>query len=167
MTESLSDRIVRVALSQIGEYESAPNVTKYHDWYDSFGAYKYQGQPWCAIFVCWVLDQAGARLPTIQGSEFGCYPGAAGVAILRTWMQQQGWQVETPGKALPGDIIFHQWSHTGILIRDFSRQGFIVVEGNTTCYPNPGSEAEWVWPRVRQLAEIAFVCRVPDGISWK
>lgn len=91
MPESLSDRIVRVALSQVGERERAWNDTIYHDWYDAHGSYKYLGQPWCAILVCRVLDLAGARLPTIQGREFGNYPGAAGVDILRAGMHQRGW----------------------------------------------------------------------------
>jgi len=164
-TESLHEKIVRVALSQVGERERAggPNKTKYHDWYDAHGEYKYLGQPWCAIFVCWVLDQAGARLPTIQGEEFGQYPGAAGVSILREWMKQQGWMLGEEEDPLPGDVVFFPRSHVGFVLRSDEDFHAITVEGNTTLGAEQ-SLTEWVWVRRRLSVGCAFA-RVPENYS--
>lgn len=163
MSESLSERIVRVALSQVGERERAPNVTVYHDWYDAHGAYKYRGQPWCAIFVCWVLDQAGARLPTIQGAEFGAYPGAAGVSILQGWMEQRGWVLSRGTDPGPGDIVFFKWSHVGVFIRDYDKYIITTVEGNTSAMP-PNRD-DTVWPHLRTIDRVSCYVRVPENFS--
>jgi len=174
MTESLSDRVVSIALSQVGERERAPNVTTYHDWYDAHGSYKYQGQPWCAIFVCWALDQAGARLPTIQGGECGEYPGAAGVSILRSWFEQQGWMLGEEDEPQPGDIVFFPWSHVGIVVRvgkgygGTARDSYVVTcEGNAALCPEQVT-AEWVWTHLRFALGCGYLfARVPENYSPK
>ena len=162
MTEFLSDRIVRVALSQVGERERAPNVTIYHDWYDTHGTYRYSGQSWCAIFVCWVLDQAGARLPTIQGAEYGTYPGAAGVSILLSCFRGLGWILLPETDPLPGDVVFYSWSHVGIVVRVLPSGHVVTVEGNTQRESEVGV-CEWVWSRLR-ITELEVKCfgRITD-----
>ena len=156
---TLSERIVSSALSQVGHRESAPNVTEYHDWYDSHGTYSYRGQAWCAIFVCRILDLAGARLPTIQGLEYGRYPGAAAVRYLRDWFGWQGWSVLPP---LPGDIVFFTWSHVGIVVGvDPAGRYVLTVEGNTK---RPGEDfSEWVWVQARPIEAVRCFCRIPEN----
>jgi hypothetical protein len=47
--------VLAIARDEIGTTESPPdsNVVKYSRWYPM------NGSPWCAMFVSWVLDQAG------------------------------------------------------------------------------------------------------------
>ena len=57
MTKSTSsllnnNLIVEIAKSQIGYEEQPTNKTMYGKWYGL------NGQPWCAMFVSWVFDQA-------------------------------------------------------------------------------------------------------------
>lgn len=45
--------VLDIARSQIGTREAGSNLTKYGAWYG------FNGVPWCAIFLSWVLGQAG------------------------------------------------------------------------------------------------------------
>lgn len=49
----MRNKIVQVAISQIGYKEGKNNDTKYGNWYGL------KNQPWCAMFVSWCANQAG------------------------------------------------------------------------------------------------------------
>ena len=136
-----------------------------------------KGDPWCAAFACWVLDQAGIANP-----RTGWSPGlfakskviwersreVAGkiVAVAgRKTVAEQG--VAEAVKSLPqkGDI-FGIWfrdkgriAHVGF-VDSWSEKWLITVEGNTN---EAGSrEGDGVW-RKRRL--VASVYQVSDFIS--
>lgn len=65
--KTLGQRIVEVALSQVGVHETpyaSNDGPKVHEYQEVTGAYK---QPWCASFVAWCARQAGYKgnLPSV------------------------------------------------------------------------------------------------------
>ncbi|WP_242883973.1 phage tail tape measure protein [Actinomadura litoris] len=97
--------VVRVAASQIGQGDRGrENDNKYNDRW-GFGP----GTAWCANFVSWVLDKAGA------GSRYPGYPSAA-VAVYSGAMHKV-----PRDQARPGDLGFYEGggsSHINIIERN-------------------------------------------------
>lgn len=112
---SLRDKIVEVAISQLGYTEGKNNDTKYGDWYGL------PNQPWCAMFVSWCADQAGISQDIIKKFAY-CPTGY-------NWFNSKGEATRshiTPNK---GDIIFFIWSQ-GNTVPD--HVGLVeYVEGST------------------------------------
>jgi hypothetical protein len=130
--------IIRVARTQVGTHESpaGSNEVKYATWYGL------PRNPWCAMFVSWVFDQAGHPLE-IQSKKGYCYCPSAVDYFKRHGM------FHTTGPFQPGDIIFFDWEgagiadHTGIVVHD---DGVTIktIEGNTsvTSQQNGGAVME-------------------------
>ena len=90
------------------------------------------GNPWCASFVTWALQQAGHRIP------------GSGWAAVRTWVQAaeagtSDLQVVSPGDARPGDIVAYDWGgqedfgadgHIGFVACRVEGGRFTALEGN-------------------------------------
>lgn len=113
------EETLNIARAEIGykEYPAGSNKTKYGVW---FGM---NGQPWCAIFTCWVLHHA--KVP---------YFKSAYTPSLADWFKGQGRWHSTPR---PGDLVFFNFpggqnriEHVGIV--ESVGNGFIIsIEGNT------------------------------------
>lgn len=130
--------VVKVAVSQIGYKESPANSnkTKYGKW---FGM---NGVPWCAIFLDWCFEKAGA------GSLFPHNPSAAYAqdeivsSCKGTWVMKKNKSRATRraylAQAKPGDVVTFDFGkmdayrrHIGI-VEKVSGQNIITVEGNTS-----------------------------------
>jgi cell wall-associated NlpC family hydrolase len=134
--------VLRVAESQIGVSENAAGGgTKFHQWYmssqraretlarDGGGSPQlYANAPWCAMFVSWVGEQAGAR-HTVGWDAY--------TVTYAQWFKNNGrWGAE----ARPGAVVFFDWNgskslsaidHVGLVKKD-NRDGTITtIEGNT------------------------------------
>lgn len=114
--------VLDVARSQIGTVEQADGSNPYGR------AYGMDRQAWCAMFVWWVFQQAGAG---------ALIPKAAYTPTLAGWYQQRGQASRTPR---PGSLVFYDWpgdgvdriSHVG-LVEAVNPDGTITtIEGNTT-----------------------------------
>jgi hypothetical protein len=112
---------VALALTQVGTSESPPgsNRQKYGVWYG------FNGVPWCAIYVSWVLAHAG----NTSGYRF------ASTAVSVSWARQRGRLVPL-SYARPGDVLVKLYSgtsgHTG-MATDAPAGGRVrTVEGNTS-----------------------------------
>jgi len=120
------NKIVEVAISQLGYSENPPNsnLTKYGEW---FGL---NGVPWCAIFVSWVYHQAGYPLGNI-----GSPKGMAGCQYAVDYFIKSRSLVTEP---IPGDLVFFDWNddgrydHVGIFEGWGDSDSFITIEGNTS-----------------------------------
>lgn len=123
---------LQVARSQLGVHEvgtnAGPEVNQYLQ-----SAKVGSGNPWCASFVTWSLQQSGHEMP------------GTGWAAVTNWVQaaeqgQHGLQIVDAAHARPGDIVAYDWGHGG----DFGADGhigfldspvdqggnFVAVEGN-------------------------------------
>lgn len=115
MTTSLD-----VARPEIGYHESPANSnkTKYGVWYG------FNGVPWCAIFLSWVMYHAG------MGDRYRFASTSASIA----WAKREGlWRTGVVPK--PGWIAVRLWSsntgHTGIV--EYTEGGYdVTIEGNTS-----------------------------------
>ena len=148
MTETLTRReLIQTARAEIGTNEVGfTNDVKYGRWY---GMNK---QPWCDMFVSWVLHKAGNP----DGYKSAYTPGGAAF-----WKAKGRW-VE-PADLERGDIAYFDFpddgvnriSHVGIVEKVLSNGTVVTIEGNTS----PGSggsqrDGGGVYRRVRPLSYI-------------
>ena len=118
-------KVVNIARSQIGVVERPVNKTLYGEW---FG---WNGVPWCAIFVSWVFDRAGKRIPPLQTPK-GC-------AYVPTFVQHAKatgqWRPRGTYTPKAGDLIVFQFTnrpdHIGIVQGVLPDGRIHTVEGNT------------------------------------
>lgn len=122
-------QVLAIARDEIGTTESPPNsnVVKYSRWYPM------NGSPWCAMFVSWVLDQAG-----ITGFKHAYTPTGA-----ERFRQQDRWFTSHPE---PGDLVYYDFppheriEHVGIVVRENDDGSITTIEGNTSS-GNEGSQS--------------------------
>lgn len=141
--------VLAVARNEIGYKESpkGSNRTKYGSWYGL------NGEPWCAMFVSWVFDKAGLRLPASTSKGFAYTPAGA------AWFKKQGrWVSNISTKAEAGDVVFFYWpnmgriAHVGI-VEDVRPNGDLeTIEGNTDAAG--GRTGGQVMRRVRSRATV-------------
>lgn len=144
------EKLLAIAEKEIGTKEEPANSNKqkYGEW---FG---WNGVAWCAIFVSWVYDQAGFRLPAIGGHK----KGFAYCPYMVTYARQNKLITLLPA---PGDIVMFDWDadsksdHTGIFKRWLNEQRteFECIEGNTS--PTNNSNGGAVMLRKRKVSQVA------------
>jgi len=110
-TGSIADKIVSVAVSQVGVHETGYNTGPTVNKYIAYAGGS-PGQPWCAAFVSWVYGQAG--MATVKTMSAG---------------SMTGFGKDSRANPTPGDIVVWGQDHTGIVVRVSGTQ-FWTVEGN-------------------------------------
>lgn len=117
---SQRDRIIEIAIGELGYKEGYNNDTKYGEWYGM------NNQPWCAMFVSWCAAQA--CLSDIIPKFASCTVG------YRTFesMGESTRNHITPKK---GDIIFFKWQEDGtpdhVGLVEYVENGRVhTIEGN-------------------------------------
>lgn len=122
---STSKELLTIAAKQIGVRESPPNSNnvRYNTWY--YGReVSGKGYPWCMVFVQWVFDQAGVKLP-MRTASCGDLMRAAKAAGC--WVT---------GDYRPGDVVIYDFpsgastDHCGIVSKAMSDRVY-AIEGNT------------------------------------
>ena len=120
------EKIVQIAAAENGYKEdpASSNKTKFGAWYGI------NGQPWCAMFVSWVYDQAGLPLGKVDSPKGYHYCPSA----YNFWKANN----RLTSSPQPGDIVLFDWTgdgkcdHTGIFVK-WLQEGktFQSWEGNT------------------------------------
>ena len=133
----LSEKIVELARKEIGVTEvnganCGPRVDLYKaaTWLDPK-----KGWPWCAAFVCWLIQEGMKELGMKNSATFS-RPRTAGAWDFENWSLAQGNETNTkkPHKndILPGDIVIFKFSHIGIAESAPDKSGIVTtIEGNT------------------------------------
>ena len=129
--------VLRIAAGEVGysRWNDPQTGTKYGRWYaqktgDSY--YGANGVPYCAMFVSWVFDQAGATCPGLPGAY--C-----------PWIERDG---KNAGRAVnkysaqPGDVVLFDWGGDGVAdhvgIVEVNHGSYIqTVEGNALPVETP------------------------------
>ena len=120
--------IINVARSQIGVTEVPYNEVKYNYAYYGKNVNGDDEYPWCAVFVWWVFNQAGAAKLFMNGEKSAYCP------TIKRWYEQKGQAVQTPQ---PGDIVYFNFGggtgaqHIGIVSQVIDGTSFMSIEGNT------------------------------------
>lgn len=109
-------RVLDIARAELGTKESpaGSNRTKYGSWYGL------DGQPWCMMFVMWVLFQAGVKL---------LFKTASCSALLNWYRKNKPSSIHQSPQ--PGDIIIYNFGHTGI-VESVGQGTVTAIEGNTS-----------------------------------
>ncbi|WP_188189819.1 CHAP domain-containing protein [Nonomuraea sp. SYSU D8015] len=135
-----ADTMIKIAESQVGVTENAAGGgTPFHQWYmssqraketaarDGGSIQAYANAPWCAMFVSWVGEKAGAR-PTVGWDAY--------TITWAKWFDANGhWGTQ----AKPGAVVFFSWDggsfdsidHVGLVKKDNQDGTLTTVEGNT------------------------------------
>lgn len=154
-----AQRIINVALAELGNHESDGS----HHKYEAFSGLD-DSQPWCAAFVTWCAGQAGYLDKGIFPRFVGCTTGFGNFKSTNAEIHYEG-SGYTP-KA--GDIIFFSWSsnrydldHVGIVLSADSNYTY-TIEGNTSCDGDAagkcgGSDGVSKKTRARNSTIIAYV----------
>lgn len=145
--------VLEVARGEIGycRWDDSQTGTKYGRWYadktgeDWYGA---NGVAFCAMFVSWVFDGAGASCAGLPGAYTPAMVDRSGDHILGSKHDAQ-----------PGDVVYFDWDggvvdHVGIVERNFGSY-IQTIEGNTTINGRSGS----VGRRTRGWGVVAYVVR--------
>src|SRR4029077_14253456 len=122
---------LQIAHTQLGVREVGTNTGAQVDQYLSAAGVA-PGNPWCASFVTWSLEQAGHKMP------------GSGWAAVATWVQNaeqgnNGLKVVSAEDARPGDIVAYDFgggtdfgsdAHIGFLDSTVQNGKFTALEGN-------------------------------------
>lgn len=155
-----ANNVLSVARAEIGynRWDDNQAGTKYGRWYaQSHGAYYgTSGVPFCAMFVSWVFDQAGAKCAGI--------PEAYCPYILND-AKKAGAVLSDKTKAQPGDVVLFDWDggvvdHVGIIEKNYGSY-VQTIEGNTTINGVSGA----VGRRTRSWGTIAAIVRPSWGTA--
>ena len=145
MATDLVSAVLAAAAGEIGYREGPNNANKYGVWYGMNYA------PWCAIFVSWCFNQAGA-LKAIPGGKFaGCTPEWTAAIKAGRW---------TTSNPQPGYIVMLDFNdnrspdHTGI-VEKVLVDGIQTIEGNTG-----GAGGDGVYGKIRNSHILGYI--IPD-----
>ncbi|MFG3440992.1 CHAP domain-containing protein [Nonomuraea sp. NPDC047897] len=136
-----ADALLKVAESQVGVTENAAGGgTPFHSWYmsspraaetvarDGGNIGAYANAPWCAMFVSWVGEKAGAR-PSVGWDAY--------TVTYAKWFKANNRWGSTPK---PGAVVFFDWDgsrsitaidHVGLVKKDNGDGTISTIEGNT------------------------------------
>ena len=150
MTMTAKEKIISIALNEVGYEESPPNSNK-----TKYGKFiGMDGVPWCGIFVSWCYVKAGQAIKG-AGLRLGFSGCQYAVANISKW----GRKVSEPES---GDVVFYDWNndgrydHTGLYIQWLNKgQKFQAVEGNTSI--GNDSNGGKVMVRERSAKGVIFV----------
>lgn len=122
--------VLSVARREIGysRWNDPQAGTKYGRWFAQKTGEPYYGEsgvPYCAMFVSWVFDQAGAKCAGLPG------------AYCPTMLSAASSRVVAVRSAQPGDIVYFDWGgdrvpdHVGIVEQN-NGSYITTIEGNTS-----------------------------------
>ncbi|MFE7113942.1 CHAP domain-containing protein [Streptomyces sp. NPDC057654] len=109
---------VKEAQKELGYTETGPNLVKYN---------QYNGEEWCADFISWVVDKAGANSSywnSPQGTPANRWPSVA------TWNTEAAGSRISASQARAGDIVtYRNGGHIG-LVESVANGVLHTIEGN-------------------------------------
>lgn len=148
-----ADSVISIAAAEVGysRWSDPEAGTKYGRWYaEKTGSSYYgtSGVPYCAMFVSWVMDKAGALCAGIPGAY--C-PWIRTAAVKAN-------SVVLPANARKGDLVLFDWEGDGVcdhvgFVENNSGGVLHTIEGNT----NNGAVAR----RTRSYGAVNCIIR-PD-----
>ena len=159
--------VLRIAANEIGyTNRSDPKAgSKYGRWYAEITKSPYfgtNGVPYCAMFVSWVLAQAGVKCAG--------FPGAGCTTAWRK-AKSAGAVLSSKYHAQAGDVVLFDWDNSGdcdhVGIVEINRGSYIqTIEGNTSSgsYGSQGNGGG-VYRRTRNWGVVRAIIRPQYGAS--
>lgn len=125
MATSIRNTIVSTARAEVGYVRKPSRWNKYAaDVYPTV-----QSQPYCGVFVAWVLWKAGVDARDVVWLPF--------VPYIEQWAKKNGAWITKSGQQKTGDLVVYGFGrasaqHVGIAWRDENASGYRAIEGNTS-----------------------------------
>lgn len=145
-------KIIEIAKKEVGYKEGKNNDTKYGKWYGL------NNQPWCMIFIQWVVNQAGEGKKIVK---------TAGCEYFEAWAKRNDLIVPI-NLVQAGDILLHDFHkagksvHVSLALSGINPNTHLIdtVEGNTAG-DNTGSQAngDGVYFKHRATTTVRYVVR--------
>jgi lysozyme family protein len=157
--------VLRVAAGEIGysRWTDPQTGSKYGRWYAELTGSSYfaqNGVPFCAMFVSYVLNKAGASCAG--------FPGAGCTSAWRT-AKSKGAVLSSKYNAQAGDIILFDWDNSGdcdhVGIVEINKGSYVqTIEGNTSSGTS-GSQSNGggVYRRTRSWGVVRAIIRPNYG----
>ena len=155
--------VLSVARGEIGysRWTDPEAGTKYGRWYAEKTGEPYYGEsgvPYCAMFVSWVFDRAGATCPGL--------PGAYCPYVERD-VRNAGRAVDKRA-AQPGDVVLFDWGGDGVadhvgIVEANNGSYLTTIEGNTSSGGGSQSNGGVVARRTRAFSSVRCVLRPTYG----
>jgi len=171
MPHSLRAEVVRLALAEVGVKEAGGNnmgerIREYQraTWLAP------SPWPWCAAFVCWVIQKALEnpqilhRLKLVEPVD-NWRPKTARAFDFESWARKRGLVVKGENQqAKAGDLVVFDFSHIGIVVADQAGRMIETVEGNTNTQGSRDSETgDGVWKKNRDYKLTRCYITLPEG----
>ncbi|MEU1074303.1 MULTISPECIES: CHAP domain-containing protein [unclassified Streptomyces] len=146
--------VIKVAKAEVGTHETQSgghwvNDSKYNRWFGRIPGYDRDGYgyPWCAAFVAWCADKAGAA---------SLYPKTAGCEVAVEWFKRAKRFSEYP--AVGAQVFYGPGggTHTGIVYDyDEDPSGYIyTIEGNTNLDGSAEGDGVYLRKRLRRSDNV-------------
>ncbi|MGW1268196.1 CHAP domain-containing protein [Streptomyces sp. NPDC002491] len=143
--------VIKVAKAEVGTQETRSgghwvNDSKYNRWFGRIPGYDRDGYgyPWCAAFVAWCADKAGAA---------SFYPKTAGCEVAVAWFKRAERFSEYP--AIGAQVFYGPGggTHTG-LVYDYDGDYIYTVEGNTNLDGSAEGDGVYLRKRLRRSDNV-------------
>ena len=150
--------VIAEAVKHIGYKETGNNVNMFGKWYGMNGA------AWCAIFVSYCMNKAGAG-SLIKGAQTA--KGSAVVSGFVRHAKKHKWQQIQPAKAQAGDIVIfdfpggYETDHVGLIRAASKGKTVLTIEGNTSSGTGSQSNGGGVYKRSRSFGVVHSIFRPP------
>lgn len=151
-------QVITEAVSHAGYTETGNNVNMFGKWYGMNGA------AWCAIFVSYCMNKAGAG-SLIKGAATA--KGTARVSDFMRHAQKHKWAKIKPADAVAGDIVIfdfpggYETDHVGFIRAASKGKNIYTIEGNTSSGTGSQSNGGGVYKRTRSFGTVHSIWRPP------
>lgn len=132
------DKVLQIALNELGYKERSDGWTKFGQWYADEVAHSqaFARADWCVMFVTWTMRQAGVSPDVWPNTS----PQGSATSYCSKWLEDKGYRTGADDMPQAGDVVFFSWSgkaeldHVG-LVADVEGTTadnaiLITVEGN-------------------------------------
>lgn len=164
----LLQKLVTLALQEVGVHEASPNTGPRIREYQATTWLKPGPWPWCAAWCCWLLRE-WLKNPDVQAALHLADAKAVRQFLCRD-PRAFGWEAWARGHKIPvlpetslahaGDFVVFEFSHIGLVVADqhLHSDSFESVEGNTN---RAGSrDGDGVWRKTRASHLVKSYIRI-------
>lgn len=137
---TIRNKIINLAISEVGYTETGKNITKYSEYFDTpkakGGAWEWfcskkQGVEWCSIFQCYLIckvitPEAALKFLGLPKPE---YNYAASCKYFYKYLKAKGYEIDKTKGGKADLIFFNEFSHIGVIEETVSGY-YHTIEGN-------------------------------------
>jgi hypothetical protein len=164
--------LAQIAERELGKKETRNNVGKAVRKYQAATTLAPGAWPWCAAFVCWVIEQwltdpANVKWLALRANTPAKWRPKTALAygFIRWAQARPATCTVLPDTTTPqpGDLVCYDFSHIGI-VKESRGDKFVAIEGNTNGAGSREGDGVYLKVRPRKLARC-FIRIRPSGTA--